>query len=77
MSLPDSYFDAAGASTGDGYRVLYLRPERTTRMAIFACAADVASAAYLCVVPILTRDPDIRDAAQKRGVRVISTEERL
>jgi predicted regulator of amino acid metabolism with ACT domain len=77
VTLPDAYFDVAVAAHDAGYRVLYLRPERTTRMAIFACAADVASAAYLCVVPILTRDPDIRDAAQKRGVRVISTEERL
>ena len=75
MSLPDSYFDVAPAAHDAGYRVMFLRPEWPTRFAIFRTAAAVAAAAYLCDVPIRTRDPDVRAEARERHVRLISTEE--
>jgi hypothetical protein len=56
---------------------MYLQAGWRTEQAIFACAADVAACAYLCGVPIVTRDDDIRAEARARGVRVVAMEERI
>ena len=73
-TLPDRYFDAAGAAIGGGYRVMYLRAGLPTKQAIFACAQDVATCALFCEAAVLSRDPDIRAACQARGVRLAAIE---
>jgi hypothetical protein len=73
MSRPSSYFDVAGAAIGGGYRVIYIH-DRRQRQAIIETANDVAAAARLCGVRVLSDAPDIRAACLQYGVGLIVEE---
>ena len=75
MSLPDSYFDVAGAAIGGGYRVMYLSAGHLTQQAIFESANDIAAAALFCGARVLTRDADVRAACRARHVPIVALEE--
>lgn len=74
---PAAYLDAAGAAIGGGYRVIYVRGTLPQEQAIVDTAADVATIAVFCGVPVLSADSDIRSACRARNVGLVPTKEHL
>lgn len=75
MHRPDSYLDVAGGAIGGGYRVQAVQGRSAQEPIVFDTAADVAAAALLLGVSVLSADLDVRLACQARGVKLLAQQE--
>jgi hypothetical protein len=81
MTRPISYLDVGGDAIGGGYRVCSgtasrapFRERQQHERVIVDTARDVAAAARLLGVPVLTTDPAVREACRSAGVGLITLE---
>jgi hypothetical protein len=75
MHRPESYLDVAGGAIGGGYRVQAVQGRSTQAPIVFDTAADVAAAALLLGVSVLSAEADVRQACRTRGVRLLAQQE--
>lgn len=66
----DCYYDVAPALLVPGYRVALMRGQRCDGQALFETAADVAAAASLAGLAVLTDDTAVAAACKALGVAV-------
>lgn len=70
---PERYLDAGPAATG-GYRVSLLGAGQAAVQVLIDTPRDVAAAARLFGVAVLSEDLTIRDACRAAGVRLLVPE---
>lgn len=71
MITPRTYLDV-GAGLASGYRVARVSGSRCEGQLLFDTANDVAAAARLCGLPVLTGDVAVCDACAALGVLILT-----